>query len=173
MKNKMSGIVWVITASIVFICIAVVAIFYKLTKLQEETREAYLKFDSYRMEKWNMVKRLAEYVESYHEEEKTFAEAHVVLDQDYMVMGEEEKSVLYHKMEEILGNLIEEIKKHGNLQCEEKIRNICLKLKDESYRYHEAEAEYNSCVNRYNGQIEKVPDKYVAGIFGLKKQKKL
>lgn len=70
----MSGIVWVITASIVFICIAVVAIFYKLTKLQEETREAYLKFDSYRMEKWNMVKRLAEYVESYHEEEKTFAE---------------------------------------------------------------------------------------------------
>lgn len=106
----MSGIVWVITASIVFICIAVVAIFYKLTKLQEETREAYLKFDSYRMEKWNMVKRLAEYVESYHEEEKTFAEAHVVLDQDYMVMGEEEKSVLYHKMEEILGNLIEEIK---------------------------------------------------------------
>ena len=90
----MSGIVWVITASIVFICIAVVAIFYKLTKLQEETREAYLKFDSYRMEKW-------------------------------------------------------------------------------SYRYHEAEAEYNNCVNRYNGQIEKVPDKYVAGIFGLKKQKKL
>lgn len=82
----MSGIVWVITASIVFICIAVVAIFYKLTKLQEETREAYLKFDSYRMEKWNMVKRLAEYVESYHEEEKTFAEAHVVLDQDYMVI---------------------------------------------------------------------------------------
>lgn len=50
MENKMSGIVWVITASIVFICIAVVAIFYKLTKLQEETREAYLKFDSYRME---------------------------------------------------------------------------------------------------------------------------
>lgn len=43
MENKMSGIVWVITASIVFICIAVVAIFYKLTKLQEETREAYLK----------------------------------------------------------------------------------------------------------------------------------
>ena len=74
MENKMSGIVWVITASIVFICIAVVAIFYKLTKLQEETREAYLKFDSYRMEKWNMVKRLAEYVESYHEEEKTFAD---------------------------------------------------------------------------------------------------
>ncbi len=46
-----------------------------------------------------------------------------------------------------------------------------MKLKDESYRYHEAEAEYNSCVNRYNGQIEKVPDKYVAGILGLKKQK--
>lgn len=70
MENKMSGIVWVITASIVFICIAVVAIFYKLTKLQEETREAYLKFDSYRMEKWNMVKRLAEYVESYHERKR-------------------------------------------------------------------------------------------------------
>ncbi len=169
----MSGIVWVITAIIVFVCIAVVAIFYKLTKLQEETREKYLKVDSYRMEKWNMAKRLAKYVESYHEEQKTFVEAHAVLDQDYMMMGEEEKSVLYRKMEEILGNLIKEIKAHGNLQCEEKIRNICLKLKEEAYRYHEAEAEYDRCVSRYNEQIGKVPDKYVARMFGLRKQKKL
>lgn len=169
----MSGIVWVITAIIVFICIAVVAIFYKLTKLQEETREKYLKVDSYRMEKWNMAKRLVEYVESYHEEGKTFEEAHAVLDQDFMAVGKEEKGILYRRMEENLGKLIEEIKAHGNLQCEEKIRTICLKLKDEAYRYHEAEAQYDSCVNRYNEQISKVPDKYVAGIFGLKKQKKL
>lgn len=169
----MSGVVWVITAIIAFVCIAVVAIFYKLTKLQEEMREKYLKVDSYRIEKWNMAKRLTEYIESYHEEGKTFEEAHAVLDQDVMAMGNEEKSILYHKMEEILGNLIKEIKAHGNLQCEEKIRTICLKLKDEAYRYHEAEAQYDSCVNRYNEQISKAPDKYVAGIFGLKKQTKL
>ena len=170
MENKMSWTVWGITAIIVFICIAVVTIFYNLTKLQEETREKYLKVDSYQMEKWNMAKRLTEYVESYHQEGKTFEDAHAVLDKDLMAMGKEEKLAAYRQMEEILGKLLVEVKEHGNLQCEEKIRMICMKLKDEAFMYHAAEAEYDRCVSKYNDQIEKAPGKYVAGIFGLKKQ---
>ena len=173
MENKMSGIVWVITAIIVFICVAVVTIFYNLTKLQEETREKYLKVDGYRMEKWNMVKLLLGYVESFHEDGKTFEKAHAVLDKDFLRLGKEERLLLYRQMEEILGTLIVEVKEHGNLQCEEKIRNLCMKLKDEAYKYHMAEAEYDRCVTKYNEQIKKAPGKYVAGIFGLKKQPRL
>lgn len=169
----MDWVVWVITGIIALVCIAVVAIFYKLTKLQEEVREKYLKVESYRMGKWNMAKQLTAYIESYHQEEKTFEEAHAVLDKDIMTIEEEAKSLLYHQMEKILAKLIEEIKTQDNLQCEEKIRSICLKLKDEASRYHQAEAEYDICVKRYNAQLEKTPDKYVAAIFGLKQQRRL
>ena len=173
MENKMSWIIWVITVMIVFICIAVVAIFYNLTKLQEETREKYLEVDGCRMGKWSMVKQLLGYVESYHEEGRTFEKAHAVLDRDFLLTGKEERSFLYRQMEEILAALIVEVKEHGNLQCEEKIRNLCIKLNNEAGRYHTAEAQYNQCVSIYNAQIEKIPDKYVAAVFGLKKQPRL
>ncbi|MGN1206245.1 MAG: LemA family protein [Eubacterium sp.] len=169
----MSSFVWVITAIIVFVCIAVVAIFYNLTKMQEEIREKYLKVDSYRVGKWNMAKRLLEHIENYNTEGTKYEKAHEVLDKDFMTMGKEEKILLYHQMEEILGRLILVVREQSNLQCERKIRMICMRLKEEAPRYHAAEAEYDCSVTRYNRQIEKAPDKYVAKIFGLKKQAKL
>ena len=45
----MDWIVWIITAIIALLCIVVIAVFYNLTKLQEDDREKYLKLESYRI----------------------------------------------------------------------------------------------------------------------------
>ena len=170
MENKMDWIVWIITAIIALLCIVVIAVFYNLTKLQEDAREKYLKLESYRIERWEMTKKLAECIEKFPDVDKKYEETKNLFGRDYLILSKEEKSIYFQEMEGFLTKVRMEVKNHSSLQCEEKIRNICKRLNEETVMYHNAEMYYEHSVHCLNDKIDKVPEGYVARIFGIQKE---
>ena len=166
----MTSVVLVITALIAIVCIVVITVFYNLTKLQEEVREKNLELESYRMERWDMTKQLAACVESALDDEKKMEGVRALFDRDYMLMSQEEKAICFQKMEEVLGKLLLMVKNQSSLQNEEKVHDICKSLKDKMAMYHNAEMYYERSVRRLNDKIDKVPERYVARIFGIQKE---
>ena len=157
---------------LIIILVIIVAIIYNiLTTERNKVKREYANLEVQLKKRWDLVPNLVEIVKEYSVyEESTLQKLTVLRSQSFDSFKMEQKINVDQNIAKVISKMMGIAENYPDLKANEEYLNLSEQLIKLETGIENSRKEYNQTVQKYNTEIEKLPNNLVAILFGFNEE---